>query len=184
MATAFTHALVGAALTPLAPAELPRRVLVPTLALLAVLPDLDVAAFYLGIPYSHPLGHRGFSHSFIFAAVLAVGVGYAGFQGVRGSSAWAWWRLLAVLAMACASHGLLDAFTNAGLGVGFWIPFSNERFFFPWRPLETSPLGVSAFFDGPALRILANEFVWVWMPLVALFTLRLVWRARKGPSSG
>ena len=39
---------------------------------LAVLPDADVLAFSFGVPYHHVLGHRGFTHSFFFAAALAV----------------------------------------------------------------------------------------------------------------
>ena len=35
-----------------------------------MVPDLDVIAFTLGIPYAHPLGHRGFLHSLLFALLL------------------------------------------------------------------------------------------------------------------
>ena len=79
-----------------------------------------------------------------------------------------WWRLAGLLALATASHGVLDAFTDAGLGVGFFIPFDDVRVFFPWRPLATSPIGVEAFFRGPALRILGNEVLWVWLPASVL----------------
>ena len=78
--------------------------------------------------------------------------------------------------LATISHGALDAFTDAGLGVGFLIPFDDMRYFAPWRPLATSPLSVSAFFDGPALRILANEFVWVGMPLICVLGVGMLAR--------
>ena len=39
-------------------------------AALAMAPDLDVWAFYLGIDYAAPLGHRGFTHSLLFALGL------------------------------------------------------------------------------------------------------------------
>ncbi len=180
MATAFTHAFIGAALAPLAPAAVPRRRLVLTLALLAALPDLDVVAFALGIPYSHPFGHRGFSHSLFFAGGVALLVAAVGFRDLRRSARAAWWRLVGVLGLATASHGLLDAFTDAGLGIGLLIPFSQARFFSPWRPLETSPLSVSAFFEGPTLPILANEVVWVWLPVGGLLALALLRRRLKG----
>ena len=137
--------------------------------MLAVLPDLDVVAFRLGIPYAHPLGHRGFTHSLTFA-VLASMVAACSFRGLHASSR-SWWQLVAVFSIAAASHGVLDAFTNAGLGVGFFVPFEANRYFFPWRPLETSPIGVAAFFGGPALRILASEIMWVWLPLGGLLLL-------------
>ena len=139
------------------------------LGVLAVLPDIDVIAFRLGIPYEHPLGHRGFTHSLAFAILAGVGAACL-FPRLRAFSR-GWWPLVAVFSIAAASHGVLDAFTDAGLGVGFFIPFESTRYFFPWRPLHTSPIGVSAFFDGPALRILANELLWVWLPLGGLLLL-------------
>lgn len=180
VATAFTHALVGAAAAQLAPAAVPRWRVVAAAALLAALPDLDIAAFSLGIPYAHPLGHRGFTHSLVFAA----GAGLA--------AAWMLWgagkpsgerrRIAAVLLAATASHGVLDAFTDRGLGVGFLIPFHSDRFFFPWRPLRTSPVSVEAFFSGRPLAILRNEILWVWLPLglVWLFALLVRGRLRAG----
>ena len=43
------------------------------LVTLAVLPDLDVLGFHAGIPYEHTLGHRGLSHSLLFALVVGLG---------------------------------------------------------------------------------------------------------------
>ncbi len=139
------------------------------LGVLAVLPDIDVIAFRLGIPYEHPLGHRGFTHSLAFAILAGVGAACL-FPRLRAFSR-GWWQLVAVFSIAAASHGVLDAFTDAGLGVGFFVPFESTRYFFPWRPLHTSPIGVAAFFGGPALRILANELLWVWLPLGGLLLL-------------
>ena len=76
--------------------------------------------------------------------------------------------------MSVASHGILDAATDAGLGIGFFIPFDNERYFLPFRPLETSAVDPVVFLanSNRALAILANELVWVGLPLLA-FTLIL-----------
>ena len=38
----------------------------------AILPDLDILAFKFGISYSHPFGHRGFTHSILFAVIWSV----------------------------------------------------------------------------------------------------------------
>ncbi len=66
---------------------------------------------------------------------------------------------------ACAaSHGMLDALTNGGLGVAFFSPFEPRRYFFPWRPIAVSPLSVSRFLAGRGLRILAGELKWVVLP--------------------
>ena len=182
MPTALTHALVGAALTPAAPRSVSRGAVALGLVVLAVLPDVDVVSFRLGIPYAHPMGHRGFTHSLTFAALTAM-VAACSIRGVPVSSR-SWWQLVAVFSLAAASHGILDAFTDSGLGTGFFIPFEETRYFFPWRPLQASPIDVAAFFDGPALRILANEVVWVWLPLGGLLILgglgrRLARRSRR-----
>ena len=166
MATSITHAFVGIILAPLAPRSVSRRRLALTLAALAVLPDLDIIAFRLGIPYGHPLGHRGFSHSLPFALALGAATVPLLFSKIPRFSR-DWWTLFALCSLATASHGVLDAMTDGGLGVGFLLPFSDARFFLPWRPLAVSPIGLQAFFSGPALAILMNEVVWIWCPLIA-----------------
>jgi inner membrane protein len=40
-------------------------------ALCSVIPDLDVIGFRFGIRYGDFWGHRGFTHSLVFAALLA-----------------------------------------------------------------------------------------------------------------
>lgn len=65
---------------------------------------------------------------------------------------------------ATASHGLLDAFTTGGLGVAFFAPFENGRYFFPVTPIEVSPIGLRAFFDARGWEVVQNEFVWIWVP--------------------
>src|SRR5215217_3674951 len=69
MASAFAHAAAGAALWPLLRPSHARRYTLALGAALAVLPDLDVIGFRLGIAYSEPLGHRGLTHSLLVAFV-------------------------------------------------------------------------------------------------------------------
>jgi inner membrane protein len=86
-----------------------------------------------------------------------------------------------LLVLAAASHGLLDALTDGGLGVGLFIPISDSRYFFPWRPLSVSPVGAAAFFRGRAAEVLLSELVWVWLPTAALLALAVRRsRARRG----
>jgi inner membrane protein len=173
VATILTHAVVGAALAPCAPAGVSRPRLAFALAVVSVLPDLDVVGFALGIPYAHPLGHRGFSHSLLFAALLAaLATRFEFGDAVSGSRAR--WSVFLTLFAATASHGALDALTDGGLGVGFLIPFSMRRFFAPVRPLPVSPIGL----DGSVGRILAIEMLYVWLPVLVLLGILLVVRSR------
>ena len=47
----------------------------------AMLPDADVLAFALHIPYADAFGHRGASHSLLFAGVLAAVAAVLAFFG-------------------------------------------------------------------------------------------------------
>ena len=42
---------------------------------LSLLPDADVYGFRLGVKYADPWGHRGATHSLLFALGIAVAVG-------------------------------------------------------------------------------------------------------------
>ena len=181
MATAFTHAFVAAALVPFAPEAVSRPKLALVLMSVAAMPDLDVIAFPLGVPYGHSLGHRGLTHSLVFAAGVALLLGWGLFRELKPWSL-AWVRVVSLLFLACASHGVLDACTDAGQGIGFFIPFSDQRFFFPWRPILTSPVDPRAFFRPRGLQILLNEIQWVWLPVgsmwVGVVLLRRLRRTR------
>ena len=77
-----------------------------TLALvgLSYLPDADVVAFRMGIPYQAPWGHRGAAHSLAVAGGCAVVVAVLAWL-LRLSIP----RVGATAFLVLASHGLLDA---------------------------------------------------------------------------
>jgi inner membrane protein len=148
MASVFSHAIAASAISSaFYRAGVPKRVWIMGIAC-SVLPDLDVIGFRFGIHYSDFWGHRGFTHSLIFAVILAgltaVAIPQRAFETHR--------RFLFVyISLATASHGLLDAMTNGGLGVAFFSPFDNRRYFLPWRPIRVSPIGISRFFTATDL---------------------------------
>jgi inner membrane protein len=103
---------------------------------LSMLPDADVIGFRLGIAYGDPLGHRGASHSFVFA--LAVAAVLAALSRVLKLPPA---RVFLFTFIVIASHGLLDSLTDGGLGVALLWPFSHERFFAPFQPIPVAPIG-------------------------------------------
>ena len=135
----------------------------------AVLPDFDVIAFKLGIPYSHTFGHRGFSHSITFALLMGFLVSRLFFRGtpVRSKQ---FLRLFVGFSLVGISHGVLDAMTNGGLGIAFFSPFSNARHFFPWRPIPVSYIGFSFFRHG-GIGILKTELLYIILPSLAYLGL-------------
>jgi inner membrane protein len=142
----------------------------PRLAMLAcvasAVPDLDSFGFMAGVPYSSPLGHLGFTHSLLFAFLLALLA--ATFARRLGASVWV---VLAVVLISTASHGILDAMTTGGRGVAFFSPFSNARHFLPWRVILVSPISVTRFLSERGIAIMKSELFWVWLPCAVVAAL-------------
>jgi len=163
--TIFSHPAVPLALGGgLGRDVVPRRLLLAGMVA-STLPDLDVLAFRLGVPYSADLGHRGLSHSLFVAALLAVAGALA--HRALGSD---FGRAFVFLFVAAASHGALDGFTDGGLGIAFLWPWSGTRYFAPaaLRVIEVSPIGLSRFLSPRGLTVLESELRWIWLPAVAV----------------
>ena len=147
--------------------RIPKRLVVAG-AIAAVLPDLDVVAFRLGIPYGAPLGHRGISHSLAVALLFGMLAASAA-PSLRSRR----WLAFLFVALAAASHGLTDMLTNGGRGVAFWWPLSDDRFFAPLRPIDVSAIGVRGLQNGSILGTVASELMWLVVPA---FVLALLYR--------
>ena len=128
--------------------------------------DLDVVGFALGVRYRRSAGHRGLSHSLVFAAIVATAFLFG--LGPCPRRAAVWWFLF----LCTASHGVLDAATDGGLGVAFFSPFSNKRYFWPWRPIRVAPIGLTRIFSERGMAVLQTELVWIWLPCAVLMLAR------------
>jgi inner membrane protein len=163
----------------------PRRFLALSVVC-ATLPDVDMLAFAAGVPYDNLFGHRGITHSVLFAILAGLSVVRIFFKEIRPLTS-SWYFYFLYFSTVVLAHGMLDAFTNGGEGAAFLAPFSNERFFFEFTPIEVSPVNMLLFFDGRGWSILANEMVWIWAPLfTAVFLIRLLRAAmsrRHAPAS-
>jgi len=73
--------------------------------------------------------------------------------------------------LVAASHGILDALVDGVQGVAFLAPFNAMRYFLPWRPIHSSPIGMG-FFSPEGLTVILNEIRWVWIPSVAIILAR------------
>ncbi|WP_055448026.1 metal-dependent hydrolase [Lacinutrix mariniflava] len=162
MASLFGHGLVGFTLTKIASAKT-SKVLLLLAIVSAILPDLDVVTFGK-IPYTHPFGHRGFTHSIVFALIWATILAFVFTKTKRK-------LFFVVIFLSTISHGVLDALTTGGKGVGFFIPFNNARFFFPWQVIKVSPIGISKFFSSRGVQVILSELKYIGIPclIVLLF---------------
>ena len=178
MPTVFTHALVAGSLGQAGQADWRKDWRFCYLAVLcSILPDIDVLGFPLGIRYGDLWGHRGMTHSLLFAAGVAMVMGFR-----LPSAVGARWKLILLLFLITASHGVLDAMTDGGLGVAFFSPFNPQRYFLPWTPIHVSPIGAAGFFSSRGWHVLESEIVWVWGPavIVGVLIYRIqAWRLRR-----
>ena len=128
-------------------------------------------------------GHRGFFHSPFFGLLLSVSLVSVFFHSEKTFSR-GWWFYLIYFTVLSASHGILDAFTNGGLGIALLSPFDSTRYFFPWRPILVSPIGLAGFLSKWGLMTLKSELLWIWLPsllvLVSAWLIRNEWARQKG----
>ena len=160
MASAFTHAFVAVAAGKISGRDPKPRWFWTTSIALSILPDLDVIGFAFGIRYEDFLGHRGFSHSIVFALVAGA--------AVLPLFAHRSWKLWLYFSAVTASHGFLDAMTDGGLGIAFFSPFDTTRYFLPWTPVGVSPIGVAPFFSSWGLAVLFTELTFIWIPVTLI----------------
>lgn len=165
MATIFTHPAIALGLSPLFAPVLRSKTIFFTAVILTIVPDFDVVGFRLGIPYEHVFGHRGITHSIFFAVIFSGLVT----RFIRNSVETYFFQVWLYLFLCMVSHGVLDALTNGGHGVAFFAPFSNERYFFSYTPIEVSTLDISRFFQGQGIGVIKSELLWVWTPCVFVF---------------
>jgi inner membrane protein len=172
MCSVLTHPIVPIALAPI----LLQDALSPPLLLVgaacAVIPDLDVIGLQFGLHSDHMLGHRGLTHSIAFAAVLSATLTYTLFRNSHPDL----WEIWLFLFLSTLSHPLLDMLTNGGRGVALFAPFSNDRYFFPWRPIEVSPISVRRFFSSRGVQIMLSEGKWVWLPAAGVWLMGMMVR--------
>ena len=130
-------------------------------AALSFLPDADVIGFGFGVRYGDAWGHRGATHSLVFALVLGSVVGVLAPFFERPA-----WRTGIFAALVVATHPLLDTLTNGGLGCALFWPFDATRYFAPWRPIPVSPIGLGylspyGMFVALTELVIFSPFIWM-----------------------
>jgi len=125
------------------------------------LPDIDVLGFHFGIAYGDFWGHRGFTHSILFALIWATLVCFF-FKSTARPLVWL------ILFLSTISHGVLDAMTSGGMGIAFFSPLDDSRYFLPWRPIKVSPLSAASFLGESGKRVVLSELKWVVLPCLVL----------------
>lgn len=170
MPTIITHAITAIPFSlAFSKKESSRRLIILSI-LFSVLPDLDGIGYFLGIPYDSLFGHRGFSHSFCFVAILGLLFVYIYSSKINFKSKKFFFLFLYFFIIG-SIHILLDAMTNGGLGVALLSPFSNDRFFFPWRPIQVSAISPFYFFQLKGAAVIRFELLYLLLPSILLSAL-------------
>jgi len=144
----------------------------------AIIPDADIIGFKFGIAYGSTFGHRGFTHSIVFALLMGFIASWI-FLALTSTSKKDKWKFIIYFFLVTLSHPLLDACTTGGLGVAFFSPFSNHRYFFPFHPIKVSPIAVNSFFSEWGLKVLLSEFIWIGLPSLAITLVTYFIRKRR-----
>lgn len=139
---------------------------------LAMLPDADVLPVSLGLPDVGLFGHRGLTHTLLFAIATAVVSAFvAKRMGLRPLYT-AFFVFLAV-----GSHGPLDALTYDSRGVPLLWPIYGAPIASPWRPIPVAPTGL-AFMSTRGFDVALVELIY-FLPLLllSLWPRRSEWKA-------
>jgi inner membrane protein len=122
--------------------------------LLPMVPDFDA---FSTASYGSPWGHRGVTHSLVFALWLGALAASLTFRYLRTD----FWFLTAVFFAAIASHGLLDALTRGGEKIPFFWPSAVRLG--NWGPMPVPDIAMDL--PNPwRSRAVRAELLWVWLP--------------------
>lgn len=132
----------------------------------AVLPDADLISRYFGIPHTHDFGHRGASHTLLFALIAGI-VAALSARRLDSRHVVAFWFVF----LSTLSHPLTDMLTDGGKGIMIFWPFVHHRFAAAVRPIEVSPIGFRSVENGRIADILSSELIWLILPALLLAAL-------------
>jgi membrane-bound metal-dependent hydrolase YbcI (DUF457 family) len=176
VASPITHAFIGAALPA---AVLGGRAGVPVTLLsiaCSIMPDFDKVVEKLlekVVTFPPILAHRGISHSFLLALILAL---LATLLTVRLRWCSERWRtLFLIFFFVTVSHGLIDVFAGT-YGVALLAPFSATRYLHPIAAI--SSISFWPYFTPALGPVILQEALWIWLPFsmaLALMRLVIVW---------
>jgi inner membrane protein len=132
---------------------------------LSLLPDLDILPLAFGVHDSGLYGHRGITHTWLFAAIVGA-VAWLIFRKGRNPV-----RVAVLTFITVASHGLLDASTTDSRGIHLLWPLISERMVMPIRPIPVAPSGIE-FLSWRGIQVSLVECVY-FLPLAIL----ALWKA-------
>lgn len=172
MPTIFSHAVFATAIGKAALSKPQKTVFWLLAALCAMIPDADVITRSFGVERDSLFSHRGITHSIFFALLFGALIALLAQTYLKTNFSFV--KLFAFFSLATFTHPFLDMLTDGGSGVALLAPFSSERFFLPWRPIEVSPIGFG-FFSERGIVVILSEMFWVWLPALAIFGAALVY---------
>lgn len=169
MPSIFGHVIVGISSTYIFKNKKYFRSVLILSIICTIIPDIDVISFAFNIPYDSFWGHRGFTHSILFALLFSTLL--TSFYFNKKITLKSKIFILFTFLISTLSHPLLDALTNGGLGVALLSPFSNERIFFDYRPILVSPIGITSFFSIRGLNVLKSELFFIGFPTLIIVSI-------------
>lgn len=168
MASSFGHAALAGAFGYSLPNAIRKPLVITIGVLCSIFPDADVLSFRFGIHYGDLWGHRGMTHSLFFAfcfCLLLVNLFH--YRSSLKDKLWIYFYY----SFCMASHGLLDGMTTGGMGIAYFAPFNETRYFLPFRMIQVSPLSASRFFSEWGIEVLKSEFFYIGIPSLIIVAI-------------
>lgn len=131
--------------------------------IISILPDLDLIGYFLGLPISSFLGHRGFTHSIFFALVVALMANLLFFPDIKTKDKRFKLLFLNFLFVAL-THPLLDFLVNRNTGVALLSPFVLTRFASPIAPIVEESVGILNYYHFYFKEVVKVEFFYIILP--------------------
>ncbi|HRI01206.1 MAG TPA: metal-dependent hydrolase [Saprospiraceae bacterium] len=153
MPTIIGHCFFGMSLASLKPVGLDVSKAIGLSILCSCIPDIDGIGFFAGIPYHSIWGHRGITHSILFAMLWSYLLSQYFLKDESRELKVQWFFHFF---WCTISHSLLDSMTDGGLGVGFFLPFIDERYFIA-NFIPVSPMSIGFFSSIPGILFLLEE---------------------------
>ena len=163
--------------------------------ILAPLPDID---YFFMQEYESVCGHRGFTHSLLFALLTSIIVNiivhFASNEWSKNIPLMQCWESILFLLFyfgVTISHSVEDSMVcferidpqtgkkikvPFGISPAYFSPFSNKRTYMCscYYPILVSPLGIKRFFTPYGKQVLKSEFVYIVVPMSALAVICFV----------
>lgn len=148
-----------------------------------LIPDIDALGFFMHLRYSSVFGHRGLTHSILFAGLFPLAILFLFYRN-NSLNKKQKFRLYLLFFIATVSHCAVDGLTSGGKGIAYFFPFYNKRIFLPYHPIGGENAGQVKSVSEWLWQIVRYEMLWLGMPSLLMVIARSMLNSIKPRAKG